>query len=278
MQSQHVCTNSLWILADQSEFTELRNTLPTNITPALGSAVGLTENGSQLCGADFSSVSLDNCLFSVLPTARLWCLMKLLPQWHVTSEVTEGLPQWGQSVWDNCFFTIGLTFMVLWLTVSKTAVILTWSSTSVASHDVQACPHLPHVQRLWFLIWFSAFNSPDLLCYTLKYLSYSNCLWSGAKCFTCTQINHVFPVFFLQSLGLAHFIWITPLQCILCVGLIWELIEVNGFCALAALTLLGIIQAWLSQKMGPHRWGNTTLPCISLRIYKAQASCTVSSG
>uniref|UniRef100_A0A8C5ESZ9 Cystic fibrosis transmembrane conductance regulator n=1 Tax=Gouania willdenowi TaxID=441366 RepID=A0A8C5ESZ9_GOUWI len=56
-----------------------------------------------------------------------------------------------------------------------------------------------------------------------------------------------------ESLGLAHFVWITPLQCILCVGLIWELIEVNGFCALAALTLLGIIQAWLAQKMGPHR-------------------------
>lgn len=87
-----------------------------------------------------------------------------------------------------------------------------------------------------------------------------------------SQINHVFPVFFLQSLGLAHFIWITPLQCILCVGLIWELIEVNGFCALAALTLLGIIQAWLSQKMGPHRWGNTTLPCILLLTYKARAS------
>uniref|UniRef100_A0A8C5END5 Cystic fibrosis transmembrane conductance regulator n=1 Tax=Gouania willdenowi TaxID=441366 RepID=A0A8C5END5_GOUWI len=52
-----------------------------------------------------------------------------------------------------------------------------------------------------------------------------------------------------ESLGLAHFVWITPLQCILCVGLIWELIEVNGFCALAALTLLGIIQAWLAQKM-----------------------------
>lgn len=56
-----------------------------------------------------------------------------------------------------------------------------------------------------------------------------------------------------QSLGLAHFIWITPLQCVLCVGLIWELIDVNSLCALAALTLLGIIQAWLSQKMGPHR-------------------------
>ncbi|XP_029009889.1 cystic fibrosis transmembrane conductance regulator isoform X2 [Betta splendens] len=56
-----------------------------------------------------------------------------------------------------------------------------------------------------------------------------------------------------ESLGLAHFVWITPLQCILCVGLIWELIEMYGLCALAALTLLGIIQAWLSQKMGPHR-------------------------
>ncbi|MED6257029.1 hypothetical protein ATANTOWER_007202 [Ataeniobius toweri] len=56
-----------------------------------------------------------------------------------------------------------------------------------------------------------------------------------------------------MSLGLAHFVWITPLQCILCTGLIWELIEVNGFCALAALTLLGIFQAWLSLKMGPPR-------------------------
>lgn len=82
----------------------------------------------------------------------------------------------------------------------------------------------------------------------------------------------MFPVCLLQSLGLAHFIWITPLQCILCVGLIWELIEVNGFCALAALTLLGIIQAWLSQKMGPHRWGNITLSCILLIVSNAQDS------
>uniref|UniRef100_A0A4W5PZS5 Cystic fibrosis transmembrane conductance regulator n=1 Tax=Hucho hucho TaxID=62062 RepID=A0A4W5PZS5_9TELE len=63
----------------------------------------------------------------------------------------------------------------------------------------------------------------------------------------------LFSLIYKKSLGLAHFVWITPLQCILCVGLIWEMIEVNGFCALAALTLLGIIQACLSQKMGPHR-------------------------
>ncbi|KAJ8388599.1 hypothetical protein AAFF_G00131640 [Aldrovandia affinis] len=56
-----------------------------------------------------------------------------------------------------------------------------------------------------------------------------------------------------ESLGLAHFVWIAPLQCILCVGLIWELIEASGFCTLAALTLLALMQACLSQKMGPHR-------------------------
>lgn len=49
------------------------------------------------CLVQIFFVSLENCcLFSVLCTASLWCLMKLLPQWHVTSEVTEGLPQWGQ--------------------------------------------------------------------------------------------------------------------------------------------------------------------------------------
>ncbi|XP_062860684.1 cystic fibrosis transmembrane conductance regulator [Trichomycterus rosablanca] len=58
---------------------------------------------------------------------------------------------------------------------------------------------------------------------------------------------------FDQSLGMAHFVWISPLQCILCVGLIWELIEFNSFCALAAISLLGVIQACLSHKMGPYK-------------------------
>lgn len=52
---------------------------------------------------------------------------------------------------------------------------------------------------------------------------------------------------------MAHFVWISPLQCILCVGLIWELIEFNSFCALAAISLLGVIQACLSHKMGPYK-------------------------
>ncbi|KAK1784907.1 hypothetical protein P4O66_018335, partial [Electrophorus voltai] len=60
-------------------------------------------------------------------------------------------------------------------------------------------------------------------------------------------------VFALQSLVMAHYVWISPLQCILCVGLIWELIEVNSFSALAAISLLGVIQACLSHKMGPYK-------------------------
>ena len=60
-------------------------------------------------------------------------------------------------------------------------------------------------------------------------------------------------VFLPQSMGMAHFVWISPLQCILSVGLVWELIDVNGFCALAAISLLGIIQAGLSHKMGPYK-------------------------
>uniref|UniRef100_A0A672SQ94 Cystic fibrosis transmembrane conductance regulator n=1 Tax=Sinocyclocheilus grahami TaxID=75366 RepID=A0A672SQ94_SINGR len=58
---------------------------------------------------------------------------------------------------------------------------------------------------------------------------------------------------FDQSLGMAHFVWISPLQCILCTGLIWELIDVNSFCALAAISLLGVLQAFLSYKMGPYK-------------------------
>uniref|UniRef100_A0A8C2KYR0 Cystic fibrosis transmembrane conductance regulator n=1 Tax=Cyprinus carpio TaxID=7962 RepID=A0A8C2KYR0_CYPCA len=58
---------------------------------------------------------------------------------------------------------------------------------------------------------------------------------------------------FDQSLGMAHFVWISPLQCILCTGLIWELIDVNSFCELAAISLLGVLQAFLSHKMGPYK-------------------------
>ncbi|KAG9335857.1 hypothetical protein JZ751_003514 [Albula glossodonta] len=41
--------------------------------------------------------------------------------------------------------------------------------------------------------------------------------------------------------------------CVLCVGLIWEIIEASAFCALAVLLMLAIFQACLSQGMGPFR-------------------------
>uniref|UniRef100_A0A8C2B1R1 Cystic fibrosis transmembrane conductance regulator n=1 Tax=Cyprinus carpio TaxID=7962 RepID=A0A8C2B1R1_CYPCA len=63
----------------------------------------------------------------------------------------------------------------------------------------------------------------------------------------------LFSIIYKKSLGMAHFVWISPLQCILCTGLIWELIDVNSFCALAAISLLGVFQAFLSHKMGPYK-------------------------
>uniref|UniRef100_W5NEY0 Cystic fibrosis transmembrane conductance regulator n=1 Tax=Lepisosteus oculatus TaxID=7918 RepID=W5NEY0_LEPOC len=58
---------------------------------------------------------------------------------------------------------------------------------------------------------------------------------------------------FDESLGLAHFVWITPLQCMLLMWFIWDLIEASSFCALASLTLLAIAQACLSHRMDPYR-------------------------
>uniref|UniRef100_A0A8C2KZI5 Cystic fibrosis transmembrane conductance regulator n=1 Tax=Cyprinus carpio TaxID=7962 RepID=A0A8C2KZI5_CYPCA len=63
----------------------------------------------------------------------------------------------------------------------------------------------------------------------------------------------LFSIIYKKSLGMAHFVWISPLQCILCTGLIWELIDVNSFCELAAISLLGVLQAFLSHKMGPYK-------------------------
>ncbi|XP_041110604.1 cystic fibrosis transmembrane conductance regulator-like isoform X2 [Polyodon spathula] len=58
---------------------------------------------------------------------------------------------------------------------------------------------------------------------------------------------------FDEGLALAHFIWIAPLQCILLMGFIWELVGASAFSALAALTLLAIIQACLSQRIEHYR-------------------------
>uniref|UniRef100_A0A8C9TYH6 Cystic fibrosis transmembrane conductance regulator n=1 Tax=Scleropages formosus TaxID=113540 RepID=A0A8C9TYH6_SCLFO len=56
-----------------------------------------------------------------------------------------------------------------------------------------------------------------------------------------------------ESPGLAHFVWISPLQCILCLGLIWDLIDFNTLSVLGSLTVLAIIQACLAQRMDPIR-------------------------
>ncbi|RXM30147.1 Cystic fibrosis transmembrane conductance regulator [Acipenser ruthenus] len=58
---------------------------------------------------------------------------------------------------------------------------------------------------------------------------------------------------FDEGLALAHFVWIAPLQCILLMGFIWELIGASAFSGLAALTLLAIIQACLAQRIEHYR-------------------------
>lgn len=117
MQPRRVFVQIPAVCQQISEFAKLRTTFSTNASFTQHSC-WLAENGKQLFRCTFSFCQSWLLLFVFcLCTESLWCLMKLLPQRHVTSEVTEGLPQWGQSVWDNCFFTIGLTFMALWLTL-----------------------------------------------------------------------------------------------------------------------------------------------------------------
>ncbi|MGH0155311.1 UNVERIFIED_CONTAM: hypothetical protein FKN15_031070, partial [Acipenser sinensis] len=58
---------------------------------------------------------------------------------------------------------------------------------------------------------------------------------------------------FDEGLALAHFVWIAPLQCVLLMGFIWELIGASAFSGLAALTLLAIIQACLAQRIEHYR-------------------------
>lgn len=116
MPSRHVFVQIPCVSEQTGESTKLRTTFCTNISFTQHSANWLKMESNSLVHF-FLSVSFFFCFVFCLWAENLWCLMKLLPQRHVTSEVTEGLPHWGQSVCDNCFFTIGLTFMALWLTV-----------------------------------------------------------------------------------------------------------------------------------------------------------------
>uniref|UniRef100_A0A4X2LQZ2 Cystic fibrosis transmembrane conductance regulator n=1 Tax=Vombatus ursinus TaxID=29139 RepID=A0A4X2LQZ2_VOMUR len=58
---------------------------------------------------------------------------------------------------------------------------------------------------------------------------------------------------FDEGLALAHFVWIVPLQVVLLMGLLWELLQASAFCGLAFLIVLALFQAWLGQMMMKYR-------------------------
>ncbi|KAG9490170.1 hypothetical protein GDO78_005841 [Eleutherodactylus coqui] len=58
---------------------------------------------------------------------------------------------------------------------------------------------------------------------------------------------------FDEGLALAHFVWIAPLQVILLIGLIWDLIQASVFCGLGFLIILAFFQAWLGRRMMTYR-------------------------
>ncbi|XP_072509054.1 cystic fibrosis transmembrane conductance regulator isoform X1 [Notamacropus eugenii] len=58
---------------------------------------------------------------------------------------------------------------------------------------------------------------------------------------------------FDEGLALAHFVWIAPLQVVLLMGLLWELLQASAFCGLAFLIVLALFQAWLGQMMMKYR-------------------------
>ncbi|XP_056655560.1 cystic fibrosis transmembrane conductance regulator [Monodelphis domestica] len=58
---------------------------------------------------------------------------------------------------------------------------------------------------------------------------------------------------FDEGLALAHFVWIVPLQVVLLMGLLWDLLQASAFCGLAFLIVLALFQAWLGQMMMKYR-------------------------
>ncbi|XP_040267378.1 cystic fibrosis transmembrane conductance regulator isoform X1 [Bufo bufo] len=58
---------------------------------------------------------------------------------------------------------------------------------------------------------------------------------------------------FDEGLALAHFVWIAPLQVILLMGLIWDLLQASAFCGLGFLVILALFQAWLGRRMMTYR-------------------------
>nr|ADB88766.1 cystic fibrosis transmembrane conductance regulator splice variant [Rattus norvegicus] len=58
---------------------------------------------------------------------------------------------------------------------------------------------------------------------------------------------------FDEGLALAHFIWIAPLQVVLLMGLLWDLLQFSAFCGLGLLIVLVIFQAILGKMMVKYR-------------------------
>ncbi|XP_075065076.1 cystic fibrosis transmembrane conductance regulator isoform X2 [Mixophyes fleayi] len=58
---------------------------------------------------------------------------------------------------------------------------------------------------------------------------------------------------FDEGLALAHYVWIAPLQVLLLMGLIWDLLQASAFCGLGFLVILALFQAWLGRRMMKYR-------------------------
>uniref|UniRef100_A0A2K6F053 Cystic fibrosis transmembrane conductance regulator n=1 Tax=Propithecus coquereli TaxID=379532 RepID=A0A2K6F053_PROCO len=58
---------------------------------------------------------------------------------------------------------------------------------------------------------------------------------------------------FDEGLALAHFVWIAPLQVMLLMGLLWDLLQASAFCGLGFLIVLALFQAGLGRMMMKYR-------------------------
>nr|XP_012616559.1 cystic fibrosis transmembrane conductance regulator isoform X3 [Microcebus murinus] len=58
---------------------------------------------------------------------------------------------------------------------------------------------------------------------------------------------------FDEGLALAHFVWIAPLQVMLLMGLLWELLQASAFCGLGFLIVLALFQSGLGRMMMKYR-------------------------
>ncbi|XP_068788712.1 cystic fibrosis transmembrane conductance regulator isoform X1 [Struthio camelus] len=58
---------------------------------------------------------------------------------------------------------------------------------------------------------------------------------------------------FDEGLALAHFVWIAPLQVVLLMGLLWEMLQASAFSGLAFLIIMVLFQAWLGRRMMKYR-------------------------